>query len=196
MIKEVINIPDLVGTLVSRAWDGIDSQMRTNNDGVQLYHLYLHGTPREIAERVAEKGRSIESKNKRFPLIALVHNYTEVYNDTRIYCDVDFTIWIMHLGRKNAPYASRYTDNFVPFLYPIWQAIVNEFSKCGEFMTELGEGIVHDKTDRPNWGAYSPTFGNDGVILNERLDGIELNFKGLRLNYRNCLRTQKKNIIL
>ena len=189
--NEIILIPQIIASVVSDSWDKIDAQMRTNNGGVQLYYTFLHGTPNEINNRLQRLANAPTLKDRRFPLFALIHNYTEKFDSTAFYNETELTLWIMYPSGIKTDYEDRYTDVFEPFLYPMWQSLIETMRKSGLFYTDMSKGIEHDKTDRPDWGRYVAGLGNTEHKFGERIDGIELKLK-LKLNYANCLRAQKE----
>jgi hypothetical protein len=189
--NEIILLPSIMETLANRAWAKIEAEMLTNNDGNALYMYFVHGTPRNIAERLDARSKAPDYKNKRFPMVALVHNYEETFDSSMYYNDTKCTVWLMNIGRKTNHYEDRYTENFVKFLYPLWQAFINELERSGSFIINQSEGVNHSKIDRPNWGLLA-AYGNSAYTNGENIDGIELKLN-LRLDYLNCLKLQKQN---
>jgi len=192
---EVIVIPQVIGTMVSKAWDnGLSTTLSAADSNITGY-TYLHGTPNELNNRLARMSKAPTSKTTRFPLIALVHNFTEKFGETKYYNETELTIWIMYPSVKNTDYEVRYTDTFEPFLYPIWQSLISWVRRSGYFFIDMAKGVEHDKTDRPDWGRYVAGLGNTEAKFGERIDGIELKLR-LKLNYSNCLKATKENRII
>lgn len=196
-MQEVILIPQIIGNVIQKAWNnGLGTVLSTASSGTITGYNYLHGTPRELENRLTRMAKSPTSKDKQFPLVCLVHNFTEKFNDTSVYNETELYLWIMYPSLKNqTDYEVKYTDTFEPILYPIWQYIIEWVRRSGYFYIDMSEGVNHEKTDRPNWGAYVAGIGNTEAKFGTMIDGIELRLT-LKLNYVNCLKAQKENRVI
>ena len=82
----------------------------------------------------------------------------------------------------------RYAKNFIPVLYPIYEAFLNKINtftygkRNGKpFLTKSVDFIKHTKIDRPFWGR--DTFlKNDANRFNDYIDAIEIRDLDLLIN--------------
>ena len=192
--RETILIPPMIGAIVDKAMVSIADELELNNNGKTVDYFYTHGTTRQLANRLATRASDPVNKNKRFPLIGLIHNYGQDASDSALYSTTELTLWIMNLAPKGISYEKRYEENFPKFLFPIMQEIVFRLKRSGNFQIDQSKGLEHSWIERPNWGVFG-AYGNTATELGELVDGIELKLN-LRLNYTNCLRAQKENRII
>jgi len=150
--------------------------------------FYMHGHPLEIINTLAEKDQHKTHKFNKYPLIALMQDFTEEIGESQtIQGSVMLNIIIATQTKVEWKSAERYTNTFRTVLYPLYDLLIKHIIACGWFK-EVGFGLVpHDKIDRLFWGR-SGLYGNEGNIFNDHLDAIEIQnlSLSLRLN-KNCI---------
>lgn len=187
---EYIQIPPIIKGVVDKAVSKVQAELTANNNGEPVDHWFVHGTPQHIVERLVQRASDPINKNKRFPLIALVHNYRQDFNSQTYYSEAQITLWIINLSKPDVRYEDRYSGNFLQVLYPIWQSIIKQLRRSG--YVESSQGIQHSTIERPNWGLFSKS--NQASELGELIDGIEVELN-IKLNYNNCLKQNKQNLV-
>lgn len=149
-------------------------------NGLEPYYIYGH--PREIANRLSLKNKSGTLKYQKYPLVALLQDFQESHGDTLVTdYSLSFTVIIVVSTNKNYTSEERYTNTFKPILYPIYELLIKEID-LSEYLLTVDEGLVeHTKTDRLFWGAEG-IYSNDGLIFNDNLDAIEINFTNIQVS--------------
>lgn len=166
--------------------DAVREEYDPTND---LQPYYIYGHPREIANKLSLKDRSKEDKFKKFPLVALLTDFTEGHGES-LADDYNLSVRCIIVTNTNKNYVSdeRYENTFKPILYPIYELLLKKVALSPALKTVSQGLIAHEKTDRLYWGAAG-IYGNDGLIFNENLDAIDVNFTDLTVLadvYRSC----------
>jgi hypothetical protein len=170
---------DVFGDIVSAVRAEYDE---ANN----LEPYYMYGHPREIANRLSLKDKSQVQKFQKYPLIVLLQDFQESHGDTNYNYDYTLPITALIVTKTRPTYTSeeRYENTFKPILYPIYELLIEKINISEDIITQSIETIEYTKTDRLFWGAAS-TYSNEGLIFNDNLDAIELNFTGLQISRDN-----------
>jgi hypothetical protein len=166
---------DIFGDIVA----AVRAEYDTVNDR-EPYYIYGH--PKEIAHRLSLKDKSATNKLRKFPLVALFQDFAE--NHGELLSDdynLSFTCIIVMSTNKNYTSQERYENTFKPILYPIYELLLKKMDISEYLITVDYELIEHIKTDRLFWGAAG-IYGNEGLIFNEYLDAIEINFPNIRVS--------------
>lgn len=193
-IEPTIQLTDIFGNIIEKAWTyNLDSVLQANT-GRTLYKNYIYGSPLEISTRLSEM-TTPNTQNKRFPLFALVQNFKETNDTSGIYSKVDVVLWVMYPSFENGEsYPKRYENTFVPILYPIKEYLIWHIRKSGYFHIDLAKGLEYEVTERPNWGRYIAGLGNTEQKLGTNVEGLEFIFK-LRIN-ENAFAVNKQNRVI
>jgi len=147
------------------------------SNGLEPYFIFGH--PVEIAKRLSLKDQNAVDKFRKFPLIALLTDITESHDLPQLkdYV-VNFTAIIVTNTNKNYKSVERYTNVFKPVLYPIYEKLIQKMEESSYI--HFKGNVTHNKIDRLFWGAEAVN-GNTGLIFNQYLDAIQLNFTNVRI---------------
>lgn len=137
---------------------------------------FLHGHPLDVVNVLSMKDEDSVFKFKKYPLIILMQDFKEhVDSDER---DVTLNLVIVDETKPEYVASERYTNIFVPVLYPLWDLLHEELTKPNAIGTK---DLKYDKYDRLYWGKTS-IYGNTGNIANDYLDAIEILNLQLHIN--------------
>jgi hypothetical protein len=170
--KYIVDVFDDIVAAVRAEYD------TTNN----LEPYYIYGHPREIANRLALKDQDSVDKFRKFPLIVLIVDVEESHgnDDTRIDYTTSPTLLIVTNTQPTYTSEERYDNTFKPTLYPIYELLVSKMNESPSLHTQSTDDIIYTKIDRLFWGSATVN-GNEGLIFNDFLDAIELNFSDLNI---------------
>lgn len=144
-----------------------------------LYFEYGHET--EISRIIQSKDRSITMQDKKFPVIWLVMDFVERFDELGEVELPDLNIIIATQTRIDDSTRERYEKNFKQVLYPIYVEFLNQMTISGYFG---GTNYPHDKIDRPLWdGAENRGLSN---IFSSPIDAIQIRGLKLTLNEELC----------
>jgi hypothetical protein len=147
---------------------------------------YMHGHPLEVVNRLTEMTKFGTTEGKKYPLVALFQDFDEQKGD-----EVDqYTVTKLHLiianqTRNGYNATERYTKNFKPVLYPVYDELLYQIMRHKDTIVQDERLIKHTKTDRLYWGKNG-LFGNDGNIFNDYIDCIELTDLQLTIKNKAC----------
>lgn len=146
---------------------------------------FLHGHFLEIVNTLSVYTQSEEYQDKKYPLVALIHDFeekqkTEDVNETQI------VILIANFTEPTLTAEERYEKNFYPVLYPIYNELINQLNGSPN---TLGYHVEHSKIDRLFLGKEA-LYKNAGVTLNDFVDAIELKIK-LKTIFQSCSKGRK-----
>lgn len=148
-------------------------------NGLEPYYIYGH--PIEIAQRLSIKDQSDINRYRKYPLIALITDFTETHGNT---IDYDYTapFKLLIVGSTKPEYTSeeRYEATFKPVLYPIYSLLIEKLFESPYTAIVDPDLIEHQKIDRLFWGRNTEN-GNVGLVFNDFLDAIELNFEPIKI---------------
>lgn len=188
LIQPII-IPELFKSLVNKV-ALVLSSVDIDGNVVVLNTRFKHGTIKSLNADIGIELQNPDKKDNRYPLICLIHNFTETFNDSvRSYTNVKCKLIIMYSSDQQKTYEERYEYNFKHILYNVWINLIAVMEDSNNFIFDKTKGIKFEKTDRPAMG----NFGNDGnnaVQFGDFIDAIELDFD-LTINNVICL----KNLI-
>jgi len=143
--------------------------------------FYDYGHPSNIVNRLLSKLRDASTYSKRFPAIFLFQDFAEERQKDLSYLIPSCTVIIAASTKPHYSEAERYTKNFVPTLYPLYDLLI-EAIKTSNVLEWYPEEVR--KIDRVYWGK-SGLYGNDGNIFNDYIDAIEIEFRNL-INLKTC----------
>jgi len=144
---------------------------------------YMHGHPREITESLQEMTKNPTASAGKYPVIALFQDFDENVDGDFVRLKLNMIIGTLTDPKYKA--AERYTVNFTPTLYPIYELLLNKLSRSGYFAEASERDVKHTKIDRLYWGRNG-LYGNEGNIFNDYIDCIELRDLKLNLKLKNC----------
>lgn len=155
-------------------------------DGVFPHVYFMHGHPIEIVNRLQAKVQNPDAKDKRFPLIILLHDFKINRNkDAATYGSTSVNLIIAALTKSSYNSDERKENVFKPVLYPILKELLNQIEISGYYSVGLN-GVQYDQTDRYFWGKNG-LYGNTGNIFNDFLDAIDIeNLKLVIENKQDC----------
>jgi len=130
---------------------------------------FEHGHFLEIANKLMEKDSATELyKYTKYPLIALIQDFPETREDGQI-TKARLNILIINCTEQSYDAAQRYTSNFKPILYELYDSLLQAFTHSRRF----GGTFRHTKYDRLAWGTQLPYY-NERAILDDFVDAVEL----------------------
>lgn len=153
-------------------------------DGTVVPVYFKHDSILAIAKELSEMDQS-SLKFKKYPLVALVHDFDENMNTDLVTHSrlPDLNILIANNTERDYDSDMRYERNYKPILYPIYTQFIRNIEKSGMFAIRAN-GVPHTKSDRLFWGRYG-LYGREGNIFNDYLDVLEI--KNLNLSLiKNC----------
>lgn len=171
----VVNIPELFRSIVAK----VNTKFSTRS--VSPFNVYYdYGRYTEIDRRLMEKTLA---KHEKYPLIWLVIPITERFVDVGDLELRNFQIIIATITKKESTTPDRYTENYIPFLWPVYDELINQIKISGYF-TDLGGNVSHDKINQPYWD------GKDGQqqanMFQDFIDAIQLKNISLTVNETTC----------
>lgn len=143
--------------------------------------FYDYGHPVNIVSRLLAKLKNTTTYSKRFPAIFLFQDFAEDRQTDHSYLIPSCTVIIAASTKPYYTEAERYSNNFVPVLYPLYDLLI-EAIKTSSILDWHPEEVR--KYDRVYWGK-SGLYGNEGNIFNDYIDAIEIEFKNL-VNLKTC----------
>lgn len=150
----------------------------TNASWKSLEPYYDYGHPISILSKLTTKDGGKYKKWQKYPLIMLLQDIQESHsNDLNFGYSFPASIVLLATTDKNYTEQERYENVFKSVLYPLYESLVHEvkYYQFFDFETESNGIPTYNKWDRVNWGTNT-LFGNTATILNDYLDGIEMQF--------------------
>lgn len=162
-------------------FDEIVSDVREDYD-TQLNErpYYLYGHPLDINNVLTQKSNNAEFKYKKYPLIALVQDFTETHGSFPYFYTASPKILIVHSTQQAYNSEQRYENVFKTILYPIYNKLIQNLLDSRLIDNSIIEQLPHKKTDRLYWGKAGIQ-GNERKIFNDFLDAIEIDFTDLKI---------------
>lgn len=184
---KAIRVTELFRTIVDKVSVKLTPQFKTLDSTITGVH-YAHGHPLEIMETLAEKDKSQSLKFQRYPLVALFQDFPERYfADPNIQAEGTFQLIIAMRTNNTYKVEDRYSKNFEPYLYPIYEELLTQIFNSGFFLLQSETLIQHTKYDRLYWGRES-LFGGQANMFNDFLDVIEIRDLRLKFYVQNCIK--------
>jgi len=130
-----LNIPSIIGQVVA------------NTATTLGYNIaYLHGTWNHIRERIVT-AQGGYTPNAVFPLVCLVQVFEEKFKADSEYSEATLTLLICNNSQPDWYAEDRYTNNYLPTLYPIYEALMNELNQTPEIVGYKTRYFEHTKVD-------------------------------------------------
>jgi hypothetical protein len=181
MTPKPIYIVDIFGDIVTKVENVLLSALQAADPTIEGIN-YLYDAPIPMMNTLVDMTKS---GAKKYPLVGLFLPAKERHG-SQIGID-DIPLLRIIIGRFSNPTDTtpqRYTNNFKPFLYPIYTEFIHQIDCDRRFLTQGAQMIQHDKTDWPYWGGDSlPGAANP---FGDWLDIIEISNLQVKLNLKNC----------
>lgn len=144
----------------------------------QAAHPYfMHEKELKAFNVLTEMSGKTNLKYQKYPLVLLIHPYTEKKVKYADYV-ADFRIAIVNHTDNNWQSEERYSNNFDDILTPIYEGLINGMCANVNISRSNPRKIEHDKTDN----LYI-----DGNKMPDKLDGIIIDFKNIPIiNSNSC----------
>lgn len=145
---------------------------------------FEHGHLAEVVETLRQKNAVEEERYKKYPLIALIHDFPEnVTGAPGVQSEPELRLIIVNSTEPTYKAKQRLELNFKPILYPIYKELLEQFRKSPVFM---GYNVPpHKKTDRLYWGREK-LIGTAANIFEDWVDCIELQNLKTKLKLKLC----------
>lgn len=176
--KLPIAVPTVFRSLVTAVSNNLSGELGTD---VQ----FIHGTWLHIRERLTAMDSSKYVKNEKYPLVALIHDFQEKVTAGAKYMDIDVTLLICTTTTGDMYSEDRYTNNYLPILYPIYAELMEQIKRSKSFVGYMKSAPEHTKVDDLHMGTDSED-GNGGYKLPDKLDGIWIKNLSLTINTETC----------
>src|SRR4030095_3631827 len=170
---------EIMGDIVARVSSKLTAQLKAEDKAINAVN-YMYGHWNEICNKLTDMTKSAKEAKYKFPLIVLLEDIPISGNVATM------QILIFHYTNKNFDSAKRQAVNFNPILYPIRDQLYKEIGLSSYFLGAK-DPTQFDMTywDRKYFGKEA-IYGNEGLILNEYLDVIQLQDFKLTLNKQKC----------
>ena len=143
---------------------------------------YLYGHPVDISNQLKCLDKP-DTRFKKFPLICLLLDLPKTYGENTSYSySVSPTVLVLTESNKEYDSTQRTTNTFKPVLYPIATELIKQVNNSQHLQYMVKQGYKYTWDDKYFWGKEGIKMkGYDGLIFNDYLDGIELNFFDLKV---------------
>lgn len=160
--------------IVQRVEDKLLSYLQDVSNKIRRIH-YLHGSEQEIVNTLVNMNMPQSQQLQKYPLIALVQDFGEDAGRDATSEGVfrPKKILICNQTPETGKAASRYTNNFKPILYPIYEELLRQLAAEPHYLTGSARTIRHSKWDHPFYGREG-LYGNISNAATDCLDCMEL----------------------
>lgn len=142
-----------------------------------LAPYFMHEKPAKAVEILTEMTGDVR-KWRKYPLILLFHPYKVYRNKAHIFGTADFTISILNETEAHYTSDERSAINYKPILYPLYYQLLQQIKESTYFKPYNLSEIQHTLTEQ-HYVEVNP--------LNDILDALTIEFKGLEINVIDCL---------
>lgn len=156
-----VSVPSLFKTIVSRVSAALLDELDN-----EVY--FLHGSYNHIRQRILAKNQPEGFKEAKYPLVALLHSFEEQVAAKTDKFTVKLNLLICTESSNQKHAEDRYTDNYLPILYPIYAELIEQIKRSGFFST-YGTP-PHTKVDDLHMGEESGQGG--AYTLPDVVDGL------------------------
>lgn len=144
---------------------------------------FQHGSLLEINQSLAQMSQSNEFKDKKFPLVALLHDYPVIKGGA--FLQVRITVLIATNTLSSYKADKRLEVNFKPILDPIYNELLNQIYLNPNFLTQSTLRLSHTKIDHYYYGTEGSS-GHSSTRFNDLVDCIEIRDLELSIYPKNC----------
>jgi hypothetical protein len=185
----MIIIKDLIKDVVDSVSTDLTPILQEYDSTITGVH-YMAGHPLEITQRLTERGNDNVLKYSKYPLVGLLMDIPEQHGVAIGYFNVRLNLIIARSTGSELIVDQRYEKNFIPVLYPIYEALMNKlvtfsYGKYKPFNNSSVQQLRHDKFDRVFWGKES-FMSNTSNYFKDYIDAIEIRNLELSVNLKNC----------
>jgi len=174
--KLPISVPSVFTTIVDTVSDNISEQI-----GASV--KFKHGTWDHVISRLIAESKATSSKNERYPLIILIHNFEEVISDDYLGIDVSLDFCICTQSQTGLLSDERYSQSYLPILYPIYAEFMQVVADSQYFDGYKSKWYPHTKIDDLHMGDD----GKRAYKLPDILDGIFIQGLKLKIDEQKCI---------
>lgn len=174
----VVNIYALFSQLVAKVNTATMARV------VPFPTFYDYGRYIEVTRNLMQKDSGITTKDKKYPLIWIVVPYDVTETIPGIDCEIkNMQIIIATVTKQASTTPERITDNFIPYLWPIYDELRKQIDNSG-FFSDIDYENLHIRTDQPYWD------GKDGTsaanFFGDYIDAIQLKNIRLKVTEQTC----------
>jgi hypothetical protein len=179
----LIKIVEIFKNIVERVGNNVVPILQKTDSSITEIK-YKHGHPLEIIESLGQEDKAPSLRLGKYPLIALFQDFPE-RKGVKIGVESEVVLHIIIAKGTDPNYkaSDRYKHNFNPFLYPIYEELLEQIYREPAFRVYSANLIDHMKYDRLYWGRGG-LMGNDRNVFNDWLDCIELKNLRLKVNQK------------
>lgn len=139
----------------------------------------------ELIKRLNEDSKDAVKKQTRYPLVALIRDFTEsIEEDTNSY-ETSLNIVIVTQSDANKTSTEREEDNYIPTLIPIYMELMSVLRESSYFLGSPRLYFPHSRSFNMHLGTTSDV-GNTAYKLPDCVDGIVIENLKLNLDIDNC----------
>jgi hypothetical protein len=185
MITIQLPIVEIIRQAVEKVRAKLLPDLQAADPDIETVH-FEHGPWDEIIETLQQYDKSETLRYSKYPLIALVHDFPEERgNAGGKYGEANLMIVIAHHTNQDYKSAERYTESYLPVLYPLYGELITQLSRSPFLSNPDSTAIRHIKTDKLHWGRNTLYSGGADAanVLSDHIDAIEL--RNLRLTIKN-----------
>lgn len=179
-------ITRMFGNLVAAAQTNILDDLQVVDPNITGIR-YDYGHWVELTERlrqINDNPKQSVKKQSNNPMVLLVEDFPISVGNTGYFGTGTFTILILKNTEAGLTSSERETRNFIPFLNPIYDELMNQILHSSYFVASYP--ISHTITDRKFLGRVG-LYGNQGNIMNDYMDAKEISNLRLIIADINCL---------
>ena len=177
-------------------FEALVSEVSTNLASATIPQVsFRHGTWLDILKELTVDSNSPTEavKNGKYPLVCLIHQFDEKPFDS-ISETTNLTLIIVTNSTIDATTDARYTDNFIPILYPIYAELKQVIADSMYFLG-YNQNFSHIKRDLTHAG-QSGEDGNTAYKLPDVLDGLLMTNIDLKVNLDPICDAPERNVCL
>lgn len=179
--------------IVERMNEELLEQFQAIDSNIEAIN-YQHGHPMEIVETLAQYDEAEGFKYRKYPLVLLVEDIKEHHgNADGRFAELDLRIFLINHTKPDYKSEERYEKNFDPFLFPMYQSLMNNIYRDPHFLIPDVYSIDHIKYNRLYWGKESLK-GNTENALNDHIDAIEIQSMKITQDLHYCTYPISPNI--
>jgi len=181
-----VHVPGIFAYIAAQ----VDTVLSTRD--VDPFHVYFdYGHYTEIGRNLSRKQADQASQGKRYPLIWLVMDFEELYDDTITdICTLPaLQLFIVTETEPALSTEERMQKNFFPRLYPIYDELMNQLGNSGLFTCGDPDSIKHRRIVRPYWGGQDAIGNSVTKLFPDFVDAIQIRELNLEVDIPNCEQT-------
>lgn len=179
-----VYIDELIADCVKATETKVLPQLQRANSNIAGV-FFKHGHPLEIIAELQLLAKGPNSKDLRYPLVALFRDFPERKGTTvGVYAEARVNMIIATRTEPNYFTDQRKEVSFKPILYPILTEFMNQLYLSGKFFNEGIDTLDYTQIDHYFWGRQE-IYGAAANIFKDWIDCIEIKDLILKPN-TNC----------